>query len=410
MARPASHLTAETMAPKTPLANTSPTLFSSPVMLVAGLLSATLWSVLGLPLIFIKGIASLALAPVQLFLTKSQYKGAKVEHGDGYALVTGASSGIGADMCAARCPAAHCVRCPLHGSGGDLSGVERTYRYLHTAGCPSASCPLLAPTCSTVYPFPRVLLSTPTSYSARDLARRGFDLIIVARRVELLETLAVELSALALKHAKRKIDIKTIARDLSKPEQVTSLCTELADTPVVILVNNAGFGGGGFFCEQPFANIAGMVEVNVRSLTELTHFFLQDMVRAGRGHVLQVASIAAFAAGPGEATYHATKAYVLSLSDGLNYELRATGVSVTSLCPGPVATPFFETAGTTKSLIAQLPLALSSEYVANAGLDAMFARRPMVIPGISMKLMYATVTMMPRLFAVWFNAAAWSEI
>ncbi|KAJ1636874.1 hypothetical protein T492DRAFT_956834 [Pavlovales sp. CCMP2436] len=343
MARPASHLTAETMAPKTPLANTSPTLFSSPVMLVAGLLSATLWSVLGLPLIFIKGIASLALAPVQLFLTKSQYKGAKVEHGDGYALVTGASSGIGADI-------------------------------------------------------------------ARDLARRGFDLIIVARRVELLETLAVELSALALKHAKRKIDIKTIARDLSKPEQVTSLCTELADTPVVILVNNAGFGGGGFFCEQPFANIAGMVEVNVRSLTELTHFFLQDMVRAGRGHVLQVASIAAFAAGPGEATYHATKAYVLSLSDGLNYELRATGVSVTSLCPGPVATPFFETAGTTKSLIAQLPLALSSEYVANAGLDAMFARRPMVIPGISMKLMYATVTMMPRLFAVWFNAAAWSEI
>jgi short-subunit dehydrogenase len=101
---------------------------------------------------------------------------------------------------------------------------------------------------------------------------------------------------------------------------------------------------------------------------------------------------------------------VLTLSEALNYELRATGVAVTTLCPGPVATEFFEVSGSKKAIIAKMPIILDSPFVAAAGVRAMFAGRPLVIPGISMKLMQVVAAMMPRLFATWLNAVVWSHI
>lgn len=134
-----------------------------------------------------------------------------------------------------------------------------------------------------------------------------------------------------------------------------------------------------------------------------------DQVRAGRGHILNVASIAGFAPGPTEAAYHATKAFQLSLSEALSYELRATGVTVTTLCPGPVATEFWEVAKSTRSLFALLPVTVSSPYVAATAVRAMFAGRSIVIPGIMAKATVALVQMLPPLFKVHFNAIGWSK-
>ncbi len=116
-----------------------------------------------------------------------------------------------------------------------------------------------------------------------------------------------------------------------------------------MLVNNAGFGGYGFFHETDLEHELAMIQVNVTSLVHLTKLFVRDMVSRGRGHVINVSSTAAFQAGPLQSVYYATKAFVLSFSEAIGNELEGTGVGVTAFCPGPTLTEFHARAGTETS-------------------------------------------------------------
>lgn len=227
---------------------------------------------------------------------------------------------------------------------------------------------------------------------ARRLAARGNDLVIVARNKEALDALAQEL------RAAYAISIEVLPADLSDPgapEQIQARLTDLGWT-VDVLVNNAGFGGFGEFHSQDPKAIADMLAVNVVALTDLTRRFLPVMVELGHGRVLNVASTAAFQPGPLMAVYYATKAYVLSLSEGLAEELRGTGVTVTALCPGPVDSGFQETASLQESRLLSGPvrrLTMPASGVSRIGVDAMYAGKPVAVAGLGNRMQ----TVMPRL-------------
>ena len=175
---------------------------------------------------------------------------------------------------------------------------------------------------------------------ARELARDGHDLVLSARSIEPMQALAAELEA-------DGAGAVVIAADLSRPGGATELAGAIAarGLDIDVLVNNAGLGGIGRFDQMEPQRISDMLQVNIVALTELTRLLLPGMVARRRGKVLLVASTASFQPGPRMAAYFATKAYVLSLGEALAYELRATGVTVTTLCPGATATNFFKAAG-----------------------------------------------------------------
>jgi short-subunit dehydrogenase len=176
---------------------------------------------------------------------------------------------------------------------------------------------------------------------ARELARRGHGVTLTARREERLTELADELEA---EHGVRT---ETISADVSDGDARKRLTRELEelDLTVEVLVNNAGFGSGGAFVELDGDEEAAMVRTNVEAVVALTGIFLPGMVARGRGAVLNVASLIAFQPVPFQATYGATKAAVLSFSDALHEEARGSGVTITSVCPGPVRTEFGESGG-----------------------------------------------------------------
>ncbi|WP_216327135.1 SDR family NAD(P)-dependent oxidoreductase [Deinococcus aestuarii] len=230
---------------------------------------------------------------------------------------------------------------------------------------------------------------------ARHLASRGANLILVARREEQLRALADELGARHGVHA------LPLALDLTRPGAGAWLEGELASRGLTVdlLVNNAGFGGYGEFHTQDPGEIARMVQVNVVALTDLSRRFLPGMVERRRGRVLNVASTAAFQPGPLMAVYYATKAYVLSLSEALNEEVRGTGVSVTALCPGPVETGFQDTAKLGQSRLLQGPARatmLSAGEVARQGVEAMLSGQAVVVPGRLNRLQTLAPRLLPR--------------
>jgi uncharacterized protein len=146
-----------------------------------------------------------------------------------------------------------------------------------------------------------------------------------------------------------------------------------------VLICNAGLGGIGRFDQMDPGRIGEMLQVNVVALTELTRLLLPGMVARRRGKVMLVASTASFQPGPRMAVYFATKAFVLSLGEALAYELRATGVTVTTLCPGATATNFFKTAGANENAFGP---AMSTAAVARSGYRALKAGRRVVITGV----------------------------
>ena len=168
--------------------------------------------------------------------------------------------------------------------------------------------------------------------------------------------------------------------------QIEALLAALAASGehVTLLINHAGVGDHGFFEESDWSRVSAMLDVNIKALTRLTHAVLPDLVRAGRGAILNVSSIASLLPLPKMAVYAATKAYVTSFSEALRAELRGTGVSVTALCPGPVNTEFFVIAERSTS---QEPMPApelfkvpAAEVVATA-LAAVERDRARVIPG-----------------------------
>jgi short-subunit dehydrogenase len=213
---------------------------------------------------------------------------------------------------------------------------------------------------------------------ARELARRGYGLTLVARRKERLTELADE--------SKRRhgVAVDVRAADLSKPTSRTRLIAALHAAPakVVGVCNNAGFGSFGRFQDLDLERETEQVRLNVDALHELTGAFLPDMVARGAGAVLNLGSVAGFQPMPANATYAATKAFVNSFSEAVHSDLAGTGVSCTALCPGPVRTEFGEAAGLGDVNSAGPDfLWLSPEEVARAGVRGMIDGKRAVIPG-----------------------------
>jgi len=214
---------------------------------------------------------------------------------------------------------------------------------------------------------------------ARQLAARGHNVTLVARREERLLELAETLRA---SHGVRAdVQACDLADDAARGALIETLSAGEQD--VAVLCNNAGYGSFGPFHRSDLAAESGQVRLNVLALHELTGAFLPGMVSRGRGAILNVASIAAFQPLPNNATYAATKAFVHSFTEAVSAELAGTGVSVTSLCPGPVDTEFGEVAGV-GDLESQLPgfLSQSAAEVARAGIEAMAAGKRSVFPGL----------------------------
>ncbi len=221
---------------------------------------------------------------------------------------------------------------------------------------------------------------------ARQLAARGERLVLVARRKERLDGLAAELG-----------NARAVAIDLGEAGAAARLMADLAahGETVACLVNNAGFGLAGRFAELDGPRQRSMIDLNIGALTELAHAVLPGMIAAKSGAILNVASTAAFQPGPGMAVYFATKAFVLSFSEALHEEVRAHGVTVTALCPGPTATEFGEVAGWGGHGLIE-KLSARSDDVVRAGIAAMDKRRAIVIPGLVNKAGAQGHRLLPR--------------
>lgn len=217
----------------------------------------------------------------------------------------------------------------------------------------------------------RALVTGASSGIGKELARihaaQGGDLVIVARRSAALDALKDELEAA------HNIHVHCVAADLTDqaaPQQLYDHLRE-EDIEVDYLLNNAGFGGHGYFHERGWSQDEAMIQLNVAALTELTHLFLPDMIARGSGKILNTASTAGFMPGPLQAVYYATKAYVVSFSQAIDEECRSLGVDVTTtaLCPGPVATEFV--ASGDLSGVDAWQNAKTPESVARVGYEAM---------------------------------------
>ena len=226
---------------------------------------------------------------------------------------------------------------------------------------------------------------------ARVFAERGHDLALVARRKDRLDAIA---DAIAAKGRPRPI---VVALDLATPDAAEKLVAEMAAAGATVeyLVNNAGYGLNGPFAELPLAGQLGMIDLNVRALTALTYAFLPQLT-LNRGGLLNVASIAALAPGPGMAIYYASKAFVLSLTEALAEEMRASGVRVTALCPGPVLTGFQERAGMSEAAYAAPPGVAGARETVEAGYSGLMAGRRVVTPGLVNQALAAAMAWIPH--------------
>ncbi len=220
----------------------------------------------------------------------------------------------------------------------------------------------------------KALITGASSGIGREMAKilhqRGAELILAARSADWLEALKAELGSRT----------EVVAVDLSDPRNATALFEQVRDKGVNILINNAGFGTLGEFSEIPLENELEMINLNVTSLHILTKLFLEEFEKSDSGYIMNVASIAGFLSGPLMATYYATKGYVLKLSLAISEELRQknNNVSVSVLCPGPVATDFDSRAGVTSSL-----KGLPAKRVADYAIRRMFKKKALIIPGFS---------------------------
>jgi len=230
------------------------------------------------------------------------------------------------------------------------------------------------------------------------LAREGYALVLVARRTDALRELA---DRLLQTHGTPCV---VVGADLALPGGVDSLVREVSERglDVEVLVNSAGFGLAGAFDALPAGPQLGMIDLNVRALTALTHALLPAMVVRRRGYVLHVASMAAFQPGPLMAVYYATKAYVLSLSSALHEELRGKGVHVTALCPGYTETEFASRAAEgSKPRLFEGPFGRGDpRQVAEAGYRAVKRGRAVVVPGLRNRLGTWFMLLSPRALQV----------
>ena len=227
---------------------------------------------------------------------------------------------------------------------------------------------------------------------AECFAKDGYDLILTARSEDALERAAKTLSE------KYRIRATAIAADLGRIGGGETLAAKIAarGLSVAVLVNNAGYGIAGAFDGAKAADQLGMIDLNVRALTELTQIYWPGMLAKKRGGVLNVASTAAFQPGPLMAVYFASKSYVLSFSEALWKEAEGTGVHVSCLCPGPTASKFRERAGTGKTRLARVGTPMASMPVAEMGYRAFKENRRVIVTGARNALLARLVPYLPR--------------
>jgi hypothetical protein len=221
---------------------------------------------------------------------------------------------------------------------------------------------------------------------ARQLSKRGYLLVLAARRKERLEELAKELGR-----------ARAVAIDLSKSSATAKLMADLEakGETVDLLVNNAGFGLIGKFAELNPKREREMIDLNIGALTDLCRAAAPAMIRRKSGAILNVASTAAFQAGPKMAVYFATKAFVLSLSEALHDELKPHGIKVSCLCPGPTRTEFGEVAGFGGNGLFD-KVAMNAAEVVEQGLKGLDSNRAVVVTGWLNKIGAASTRFAPR--------------
>lgn len=212
---------------------------------------------------------------------------------------------------------------------------------------------------------------------AKILAQKKYQLVLIARNLDKLNDIKQELEA------KYGINVILIPADLSLENVAEGIVKEIKyrQLNVEILVNNAGFGYGGYYTQQTWDNEKDMIQVNIKGLSQLTKLILPLMLEKKKGMICNVASTAGFYPGPLMAVYYASKAYVVSYSEALANELKKTGVTVTCLCPGPTSTNFQAIAGVEKTRLFKMAKMATAKEVAEYGYKAMMDGKTIAIPG-----------------------------
>jgi len=218
---------------------------------------------------------------------------------------------------------------------------------------------------------------------ARELSRKGYDIIAVARRQDKLKVVKEELNT----------NVSILPLDLSTTEGCLELYNAVKDEDIDVLVNNAGFGVIGKFTETSLERELEMVDINIKALHTLTKLFLEKFTARNRGYILNVASVGGFMPGPLMAGYFASKAYVVSFTDAVCEELRASKskVYVGSLCPGPVSTEFWGVAGGRAG-----NFAITARKAARHAVKQMLKGKTLIIPTLTMKCSYFLSKFAPR--------------
>jgi hypothetical protein len=231
---------------------------------------------------------------------------------------------------------------------------------------------------------------------ALEAARAGGTIVLVARSEAALREVAGQVSALGAR-------ARFLAIDLTAPDAGATLEAFLGATNLHcdVLVANAGLGLVGKAAELPREAQLGLVDLNIASPTDLALRFLPGMIARGRGGILFIGSIAGIGPGPGMALYYASKAYLRSLSEALWRETRGTGVAVTCLAPGPVATPFLDKSGAAGTRLFKILPKTPIEAVARAGLDGLARGKRLVVPGWPAKLVMTLAPFVPRGVSLW---------
>lgn len=217
---------------------------------------------------------------------------------------------------------------------------------------------------------------------ALELAQKGYNLLLIARNEDELKTAKIEIQQ------KFKVDVDYMTEDLSDlaaPKKVLAW-VESKKYDVSILINNAGYGLWGMFEKLTFEQQQNMMILNMNTLVELTYLFLPILKKQPQSYILNVASTAAYQSVPGLGVYAATKAFVVSFSRALTFELKKTNVSVTCLSPGTTTTNFTNRAGIKASETLQATadkFSMPSEVVAKFGIDKLMAKKAEVIPGFT---------------------------
>ncbi|WP_191489646.1 SDR family NAD(P)-dependent oxidoreductase [Pseudomonas sp. FEN] len=227
---------------------------------------------------------------------------------------------------------------------------------------------------------------------AEALARRGRNLILVARQRDQLETIALELTQ------RFGVEVLFRACDLSEPLRLSGFLLELeeGERQIDLLVNCAGLGTCGPFLAQDWGTEQDLIEVNILALTRLCHTLGNLMAIQGGGQILNVASMAAFHPSPWMSSYYASKAYVLHFSEGLREELKKTGIKVSVLCPGLTRTAFFRKTQLAVEKLSRSRLMMSPEEVALYAVRALDKNRAVIIPGWRNRWLARVPRLMPR--------------